>query len=78
MVTSETLADASPLANTGSGDLLPALTDITSLSKAIAFKVAKIAYEQGHALELDDEQLRAKIERNFWEPKYREYRRISL
>jgi len=78
MVTSETLAAASPLANTGEGNLLPALKDITHLSKKIAFKVAKVAYEQGHALEISDEQLEAKIERNFWEPKYREYRRISL
>lgn len=78
MVTSETLAAASPLANTGEGDLLPPLTEITLLSKAIAFKVAKVAYDQGHALVLTDEQLKEKIERNFWEPKYREYRRISL
>ena len=78
MVTSETLAAASPLANTGSGELLPALTEITNLSKNIAFKVAKVAYKQGHALAVSDEQLKAKIERNFWEPEYREYRRISL
>jgi malate dehydrogenase (oxaloacetate-decarboxylating) len=78
MITSETLAAASPLANTGSGELLPALTDITHLSKAIAFKVAKVAYEQGHALVLPDEMLKEKIERTFWEPKYREYRRISI
>ncbi|PCI61850.1 MAG: NAD-dependent malic enzyme [Gammaproteobacteria bacterium] len=77
MATSEALADVSPLANTGTGDLLPPLTEISSLSKIIAFKVAKIAFEQGHALALTDEQLTAKIERNFWEAKYREYRRIS-
>jgi len=78
MATSEALANASPLANTGSGELLPPLTEITLLSKAIAFKVAKVAYQQGYALEVSDDQLKAKIERNFWEPKYREYRRISL
>jgi len=77
-VTSETLAAASPLANNGEGNLLPPLNEIAQLSKQIAFNVAKVAYEQGHALEISDEQLKAKIERNFWEPKYREYRRISL
>ena len=77
MVASETLADASPLANTGKGELLPPLTEIAQLSKKIAFNIAKVAYKQGLALELSDEMLLAKIERNFWTADYREYRRIS-
>lgn len=77
MVASETLASESPLANTGKGDLLPPLTSITQLSKNIAFAVAKVAYKQGLALEINDEMLRAKIDRNFWSPEYRQYRRIS-
>ena len=72
MVTSEKLASASPLANTGEGELLPPLTFIAELSKQIAFAVAKVAYEQGLALEIPDEQLKAKIERNFWQPEYRQ------
>lgn len=74
---SETLAAASPLANTGKGELLPPLTEIAQLSKQIAFNIAKVAYAQGLALELSDEMLKAKIERNFWQAEYREYRRIS-
>lgn len=35
------LAESSPLANTGKGSLLPALTEIETLSKRIAFAVAK-------------------------------------
>lgn len=77
MVASETLAAASPLANTGKGDLLPPLTSIAQLSKTIAFNIAKVAYSQGLALEISDEMLKAKIERNFWLPQYRQYRRIS-
>ena len=77
MAASEALADASPMANTGVGELLPPLTAIAGLSKEIAFRVAKIAYQQGLALEISDEQLKAKIETNFWLPEYREYRRIS-
>lgn len=74
---SETLADASPLANTGSGALLPPLTQLADLSKQIAFAVAKVAMAQGHALELDDATLRRKIEANFWRPAYRQYKRVS-
>ena len=77
-VASETLAAASPLANTGTGELLPPLTEIAQLSKEIAFAIAKVAYEQGLALKRPDEELRAKIERNFWQPEYRQYKRISL
>ncbi len=77
-VASETLAAASPLANTGEGELLPPLTAIAQLSKDIAFAISKIAYKQGLALELPDEEIKAKIERNFWQPEYRQYKRISL
>jgi len=78
MVASETLAEASPLANTGEGELLPPLTEIASLSKKIAFAVAKVAFEQNLALPIDDKSLLAKIERNFWKPEYRKYRRSSV
>ncbi len=78
MVASETLAQASPLANTGEGELLPPLTEIAALSKKIAFAISKIAFEQGLALVIRDEALEAKIERNFWRPEYRHYRRTSL
>jgi malate dehydrogenase (oxaloacetate-decarboxylating) len=77
-VASETLAAASPLANTGEGELLPPLTGIAQLSKDIAFCIAKVAFEQGLALELSDADILAKIERNFWQPEYRHYKRISL
>jgi malate dehydrogenase (oxaloacetate-decarboxylating) len=77
MVASETLAQASPLANTGEGELLPPLTFIAELSKKIAFAVAKVAFQQNLALVISDEMLAAKIERNFWQPEYRDYRRIS-
>lgn len=78
MVASETLAQASPLANTGTGELLPPLTEIAQLSKEIAFAVAKVAYQQGLALAVSDEALKAQIEKNFWLPEYRQYRRVSI
>lgn len=75
---SQTLADASPLARGEGVHLLPALGDIGQLSKDIAFAVGKVAQEQGHALEITDEELQRRITRNFWNPEYRRYKRVSL
>lgn len=76
-IASETLAAASPLANTGKGELLPPLTGIAQLSKDIAFAIAKEAFVEKLALALTDEELKEKIERNYWQAEYRQYRRIS-
>ncbi|MBA6340476.1 NAD-dependent malic enzyme [Colwellia sp. MB02u-10] len=78
MAASAMLAQASPLANTGTGELLPPLVEIAALSKKIAFAVGKVAFEQNLALPLSDEQLMQNIERNFWTPQYRQYRRVSI
>jgi malate dehydrogenase (oxaloacetate-decarboxylating) len=78
MVTSATLAEASPLAKNGAGELLPAIKDIAGLSKKIAFQVAKMAMQEGLALEVADEVIHERIEKNFWLPEYRPYRRVSL
>lgn len=47
------------------------------LSKKIAFAVSKIAFEQQYALVVSDETLLMQIEKNFWQPNYRQYRRVS-
>lgn len=78
MASSNTLADVSPLANTGKGGLLQPLTEITELSKSIAFKVAKVAMQQGHALTVSDEELKGRIDKYFWSPEYRQYKRTSV
>jgi len=75
MATSLCLANESPLANNGQGSLLPPITDIAQLSKRIAFAVAKVAIEQGWAAKLNESQLVAVIEENFWLPEYSDYRR---
>ena len=77
-VASETLAAASPLANNESNELLPPLTSIAQLSKDIAFAIAKVAFKEKLALAMSDDDLLAKIERNFWKPVYRQYRRTSV
>lgn len=78
MATSEALANASPLATTGVGELLPPLTEIAALSKKIAFAVGKVAEQQGLALEMPDEVLLGNIEKNFWSAEYRPYKRVSI
>ncbi|MBT0586089.1 NAD-dependent malic enzyme [Alteromonas oceanisediminis] len=78
MATSNALADASPLARGESDELLPPLRNITELSKQIAFAVAKVAIEQGLALEQSDDAILASIERNFWRAEYRPYKRVSI
>jgi len=77
MATSTCLAQVSPMGESGQGSLLPPLTEIAAISKKMAFDVAKVAIEQGHALAMSDEMLLSKIERNFWMPHYRDYRRVS-
>lgn len=78
MAASNALANASPLANTGKGELLPPLREISALSRQIAFDVAKVAMEQGLALEQTDENLLASIDDNFWRAEYRPYKRVSI
>ncbi|WP_194757057.1 NAD-dependent malic enzyme [Aliidiomarina indica] len=75
---SRTLAQYSPLANGDSEHLLPAITEISTLSKKIAFAVGKVAQEQGHALEITDDVLAQRIDGHFWKPAYREYKRVSI
>jgi malate dehydrogenase (oxaloacetate-decarboxylating) len=78
MAASNALADASPLASGESDYLLPRLTEISSLSRKIAFAVAKVAMQQELALTLPDDVLEQKIESLFWKAEYRPYKRVSL
>lgn len=78
MAASNTLAEESPLAKGESDYLLPRLTQISMLSRKIAFAVAKVAMEQNLALSLSDEVLEQRIESNFWKAEYRPYKRVSF
>ena len=77
MVASEALAKCSPLVTNSGNELLPALNDIREVSKRIALDVAKQAMDENVAFRISDSDLIAQIERNFWEPEYRDYRRTS-
>ncbi|CAH8191816.1 NAD-dependent malic enzyme [Vibrio aestuarianus] len=78
MESSRALALCSPLALNGHGALLPPLEAIHSVSKKIAFAVAKKAIEQGVALEISDDVLESAIEQHFWQPTYRRYKRTAF
>ncbi|MGB0893665.1 MAG: NAD-dependent malic enzyme [Parashewanella sp.] len=78
MASSRALAECSPLAQDGKGQLLPPLEDIHQVSRKIAFAVAKAAIDDGLAPEVKDEQVLKAIEKNFWNPEYRNYKRTSF
>ena len=77
MASSNALADCSPMLQDPNADLLPDINEIQSVSKFIAFKVAKAAMDAGVAPVISDECLKQTIENNFWEPEYREYKRVT-
>lgn len=78
MTASRALADASPVVQTGSGALLPPLGSIREVSKVIAKAVILQAIADQVALPIPVEIIDEKIEKNFWQPEYREYRRTSF
>ncbi|MBE8167912.1 MAG: NAD-dependent malic enzyme [Shewanella sp.] len=78
MASSRALAECSPLAINGEGQLLPSLEDIHEVSRKIAFAVGKVAIAEGLALEVNDEILLKSIKKNFWKPEYRRYKRTSF
>lgn len=78
MTASRALAREAPLVKEGEGALLPPLSYIRELSKAIAFEVAAQAQQEGVALRTDGIKLRQAIERSSWTPEYRRYRRRSF
>tara|TARA_R110002050_G_scaffold71891_1_gene154607 strand:+ start:38628 stop:40289 length:1662 start_codon:yes stop_codon:yes gene_type:complete len=77
VIASEQLAQASPMLKTGQGSLLPPLTEIASLSKKMAFSISKIGQQQGVAPTMTDEDLSVAIEKWFWRPEYRKYKRAE-
>ncbi|MEF3109994.1 NAD-dependent malic enzyme [Raoultella sp. WB_B2P2-3] len=78
MAASNTLAEYSPLAVHGTGPLLPDVSDIQTVTKNIAIRVALAAQNDGVASELSEELLWDRVEANFWHPEYRQYRRTSF
>lgn len=78
MTSSEALAACSPLVKGENDNLLPDLEDIREVSKYIAMQVGLKAMEQGVATKVDQSVLEKSVERNYWLPEYRTYRRTSF
>ena len=75
---SRALADSSPTLKDPNGPLLPPLREIRTLSKSIALAVFKQAVADGVAMPIPEEIMLEKIDAEFWQPEYREYRRTSF
>nr|WP_314420628.1 NAD-dependent malic enzyme [uncultured Erwinia sp.] len=78
MAASRALAECSPLANEGTGPVLPEVKDIQGVSKVIAMAVGKAAQLAGVAVVTSEDVLSKAIAANFWLPQYRNYRRTSI
>lgn len=78
MASSYALAEYAAVHNSGSAELLPDLNDIRHVSKYIAKMVYKQAIIDGVTPEVSDEDIGAAIDKNFWRPSYRPYRRNAL
>ncbi|MFS2222577.1 NAD-dependent malic enzyme [Pantoea sp. B65] len=78
LAASQTLALHSPLAVNGSGALLPPLTGIQDLSRAIGFAVARAAHQDNVAPLMSDTSLNDALDAVFWQAEYPPYKRSSL
>ena len=78
MAASNALAENAPVVQKGSGALLPSLSNIREVGKAIAMAVGLQAQEDGVAPGITREKLEKNIEKNFWSPNYRRYRRVAF
>lgn len=78
MASSIALADCSPMLQNPEADLLPDISEIQQVSRIIAFKVAQAAIQAGVAPLISDEALRESIDKSFWKPEYRQYKRITF
>jgi len=78
MAASEALAQTSPRKDDSSAPLLPPLSQSRDLALKIAADVYRQAMDDGVAVRVDEDVMYANIDANFWEPKYRDYRRTSF
>ncbi|MFT7223928.1 MAG: malate dehydrogenase (oxaloacetate-decarboxylating) [Cellvibrionaceae bacterium] len=78
MVASHALAEYAVVHDKNSDGLLPDLNDIRQVSRYIAKQVYRQAIKDGVASDRSDEEIEAAIAKNFWQPNYRSYKRISF
>jgi malate dehydrogenase (oxaloacetate-decarboxylating) len=74
MAAAKCLAELSPARSSKSRRLLPPVSELRSVSIAVAKAVALQAIDDGVASPLDEQTLESRIRANVWEPKYLPYR----
>ena len=74
MAAAKCLADLSPARSSKSGRLLPPVSELRSVSFAVAKAVALQAINDGVAHPLDEQTVESRIRANVWEPVYLPYR----
>jgi malate dehydrogenase (oxaloacetate-decarboxylating) len=77
MVAAKTLADLSPTKTDKKGRLLPPVTEIRSVSIAIAMAVAEQARKEELALLPPGDSIEQAVRANVWEPRYLPYRFVK-
>lgn len=75
MIAAKMIAEHSPSCQNPEANLLPALSQIRSLSYKIALAVAKEAVKSKLAPEVSEEELEAKIKAKMWTPHYIPYKK---
>jgi len=78
MAAARTLAELSPAAHDKQGRLLPPVSQLRQVSRAIAFAVARRAQADGVAPKLSEDELATRIDAHVWQPVYRPYRRAAV
>lgn len=71
------LAELSPSRNNRSGRLLPPVSEIRSVSFAVASAVARQAMADGQASSVDEQTLESRIRNYMWNPDYLPYRYVE-
>ena len=70
LVAAKTLAEFAVADASGSGSLFPSLSQLREISRAIGFKVAQTARDEGTGRKLDDAHLQAALAKFVWYPDY--------
>lgn len=78
MVAAKTLAGLSPTVKDKKGRLLPPITEIPSVSTAIAIAVAEQARKEKLAQLGPEEEIEQAVRANIWQPRYLPYRLLQL
>jgi malate dehydrogenase (oxaloacetate-decarboxylating) len=78
MVAAKTLAGLSPTVKDKKGRLLPPITEIPSVSIAIAIAVAEQARKEKLAQLGPEEEIEQAVRANIWQPRYLPYRLLQL